>query len=192
MNNFRIAIILTLCLVGCEQTEKDKTQAIQAKVLVDTSVIAVMSTKYPTWVFKDAKPTELSMEELEAIEIALTKCISVFNAQQDGRIYGVDEHNRQVPIDKKGYLIDLPTYKRQYFPVINSQREKEVWINCLCSDILELYKRHELLKSWDWKKTYQRFNDGGNCFFHLKVNLATGKYYDFMTNGSETIDEENE
>lgn len=193
MTKLGIAIILTLYLMSCEpQTRKDKTQSIETKVSMDTSQIAVMSAKYPPWVFKNAEPTELSMEELGAIEIALTKCVSVFNAQKDGRIYGVNEYNREVPIDKRGYLIDLPRYKRQYFPVINKQGEKEVWINCLCSDILEFYKRHEWLKDWNWKKTYQRFNDGGNCFFYLKVNLTTGKYYDFMTNGSETIEEENQ
>lgn len=191
MANFSIAIILLLCLVGCEyQTKKDNTT--QTKVFIDTSLIAVMATKYPPWVFKGAKPADLSMNDLEAIEIALTKCISVFNAQEEKRFALKDKQLPELGLNKATFVIDLPKYKRQYFPVINSQGEKEVWINCLCPYALEWPNRFESFKDWNWKKTYVRFNDGGNCFFYLKVNLATGKYYDFMTNGSETIDEENQ
>ena len=27
-------------------------------------------------------------------------------------------------------------------------------------------------------------DDGGNCFFNVKVNLNTGQYYDLMVNGN--------
>jgi len=55
----------------------------------------------------------------------------------------------------------------------NEKGEKEVWINFFCV--------HYEDSSW---KTF-RFNvmDGGNCFYNLKVNLATKEIYDVNING---------
>jgi hypothetical protein len=68
--------------------------------------------------------------------------------------------------------IDLKRYKRQYVAVINNKGEKEIWINFFCND-------------WymDWKKEIIIVKDGGDCFFNLKINLTTRKYYDLMING---------
>jgi hypothetical protein len=72
------------------------------------------------------------------------------------------------------YGIDFKKYdyKRQYVSIINSIGEKEVWINCFCDSF---YK--------DWKKQILHVDDGGNCFFNLKVNLSTKKCYDIFVNG---------
>jgi hypothetical protein len=68
--------------------------------------------------------------------------------------------------------IDLKRYKRQYVAVINNKGEKEIWINFFCNDCDK-----------DWKKEIIIVKDGGDCFFNLKINLTTKKYYDFMING---------
>jgi hypothetical protein len=36
---------------------------------------------------------------------------------------------------------------------------------------------------YDWRKELFDVMDGGNCFFELKINLTSGKYYDLNVNG---------
>jgi hypothetical protein len=74
-------------------------------------------------------------------------------------------------------VIDLKRYKRQYIGVTNEKGEKEVWINCFCID------PHN--PKMNWKKEFVMVKGGGNCYFNLKVNLTTKKYYDFDTNSDE-------
>ncbi len=72
--------------------------------------------------------------------------------------------------------INLKDYKKQYIAVLNSKGEKEVWANCFCKAI---EKRIEFV---DWKKIPVKVIDGGNCFFHVKLNLAQRKTYDLKVN----------
>lgn len=76
----------------------------------------------------------------------------------------IDEYK----FEKTNFIIDLTRYRRQYMAAINSKGEKEVWINCFCEN---------------WKTSAVLVVDGGNCFFNLKVNLATGNYYELSING---------
>lgn len=71
-------------------------------------------------------------------------------------------------------VIDLKrgNYKRQYVAVTNDEGEKIVWINCFCQTDGE-----------NWKTSIIMVHDGGSCYFHLKVNLTKGVYYDFWMNG---------
>ncbi len=78
-------------------------------------------------------------------------------------------------VQKDNFLaekIDLDKYKRQYVTVINEKNEKIVWINCFCGN-------------WTKNSRKQIFavEDGGNCYFNLKINLTTKKIYDFIVNG---------
>ena len=67
--------------------------------------------------------------------------------------------------------LDLNKYKKQIIPIINKFGEKEVWINCFCQ-----YNEN-------WKTEIIRVDDGGDCYFNLKINLTKSKYYDFFVNG---------
>ncbi len=55
---------------------------------------------------------------------------------------------------------------------INEEGEKEVWVNCFCKT-----------DGQNWKKESIQVDDGGNCYFRVKINLTTGKYHDLMVNG---------
>lgn len=66
-------------------------------------------------------------------------------------------------------------YLKQCISVIDSNNEKEVWVNLLC-------------KGSKLNKEYQYYvitvNDGGDCFITMKVNIAKLKYYHVMVNGN--------
>ena len=70
----------------------------------------------------------------------------------------------------------LNHYTRQYQGMINEKGEKILWINCFCSNDPDKDFPH-------WRKHEVLVLDGGACFFNLKVNIITGKYYDFGVNG---------
>ena len=88
----------------------------------------------------------------------------------------VAEHDSAINTNKeKGEYIDLKKwdYKRQYVGYINKRGQKIVYVNCFCDTTGLNY----------WRKDLVEFNDGGDCFFHLKINLITKKWFDFIVNG---------
>jgi hypothetical protein len=128
---------------------------IQAKSNIDTSQYVVL--KYGNYkVFDNAKPTTLSVSEINQIDELLIKAINEFN----------DDKNHHVKI------MPLSKYKIQFVPVINSNGEKEVWINCFCET-----------DGIRWRKEIIFVEDGGNCYFQLKINLNIMKWYSFEVNG---------
>lgn len=138
MRILTIILLLIISISAIGQTTSDTTYAILKFDTLDS------------WVFKNAKPSVLSVNEINELD----KIISNFFA------------------DHKYALLDIKKYKRQYFPVINDKGEKEVWVNCFCGH-----------PDYDWKNKIVFVFDGGNCFFNVKVNLQTKKYYDLMING---------
>lgn len=169
-------VIVTLAIfVSSYSTTKEMVEKEQIKVsvTVDTSIIAILpynNSKH--WIFKEAKPTELSNEDFQKIETILTKCITEYNEKLNKEYEKDKKIHPEVKLDLNIYLIDLTRYKRQYIEVINTKGQKEVWVNCFCNT-----------RKRNWKKDIIFVNDGGNCYFKLKINLSTGQYYDFIVNG---------
>ena len=85
----------------------------------------------------------------------------------------VKEHDSALNAnDRKYYFIgDQSLYKRQYVCYKNKKGEKIVYVDCFCT----AYE--------GWHKEMMVIDDGGKCFFNLKINLNTKKYFDFMVNG---------
>lgn len=170
-----LIFLLTTCLTSCGQnkTKTKNNEQQQSVYSIDTSVVAILpfdTTQY--WVFKDSKPTDLTNDDLQKIEIILNKCISEYNPDQERQFKEINDKHPEYKLNKKNFIIDLTRYKRQYVAILNSNGEKEVWVNCFCD-------------TWekDWKKDLIEVLDGGNCYFSLKINLATGTYYELMVNG---------
>ncbi|MBS1753075.1 MAG: hypothetical protein JST34_03410 [Bacteroidetes bacterium] len=157
-----------LTIVSCGQTttnnQTDTTKVTMTPVQpVDTSLIAIIPfDKSRDWLFdKTYSPSTLTKSDIEKIERLMTDCI--------------DKYNNKLSSDNKQYFsIDLTKekYKRQYVAVINKNGDKEVWINCLCQT-----------HGNDWKTSIIMVDDGGNCYFNLKINLTKDKCYDLGVNG---------
>jgi hypothetical protein len=156
-----------LTIVSCGQTtnnNKESSKIIMATVQpVDTSLIAIIPfDNSRDWLFdKTYSPSTLTQNDIEKIEAVMTSCIDKYN-------------NNLSSENKKYFVIDLTKekYKRQYVAVTNKKGDKEVWINCLCQTHGD-----------NWKTSIIMVDDGGNCYFNLKINLTKEKCYDFGVNG---------
>jgi len=185
INYKEIMMKLAICMFGvifllsCKQNDtKSKSSTIPVlelgrfhKVVSPEYVILKYnSTKH--WFFKDSKAAELNLSEVKEIEMLLSKCINAYNSEQL-KIFEKDTKEKiGYKISKSQYIIDLKRYDRQFVPVINKKGEKEIWVNCFCGT-----------HSDDWKTNIVGVDDGGNCYFNLKINLTKKTYYDFGVNG---------
>lgn len=169
-----LTLISTFCLISCLQknTESKKQDKLTGTIQIDTSVFVVLplETDLP-WIFKTGKPTQLTTEDLLKIETILKKCIDEYNPDEEKQFMEMNAKHPDYKLDKNDYVIDLKRYKRQYMAIINPKGEKEVWINCFCGQWNERSRTDPVI-----------FDDGGNCYFNLKINLATGKYSEMMVN----------
>lgn len=78
-----------------------------------------------------------------------------------------------VQLHEERYLINLANYKRQLVVVTNKRGEKVVWVNCFCRKGNQASWRHQIVE----------VDDGGNCYFNVKLNLTRRIWYDLMVNG---------
>ena len=75
-------------------------------------------------------------------------------------------------LDEQSSIRDLGEYKTQVIGYINNSGEKVMYVNYFCSTF-----------GADWTKEFVSVDDGGNCFFQVKVNLDTENTFDFYVNG---------
>jgi len=143
------------------------------KLFNDSNYVILPYQTYYNWMFKNAKTATLESDEIKTIEKLLYKIVNVYNEQQINSYKKYKKSNPNYHVDKKDFLINLEEYKFHLVPILNEKGEKEVWINCFCSTY-----------NSDWKENIIIVKDGGKCYFNLKVNLTTKKYYDFIVNGT--------
>lgn len=129
------------------------------------------------WTFKNVKPAKLSQLELIEIEHILKIAIKDHNEIQKKVVIEQNKYPNSVPLTKTGYELKLEGYKRQYVPIINKKGQKEVWINFFCNDMEDGAFGDE-----KWRTALVLVEDGGNCFYHIKINLNTKKYYELEVN----------
>lgn len=65
----------------------------------------------------------------------------------------------------------VPDYKRQYLGILEDG-EQVIYANFFC----DAY-------SGEWREELVLVSDGGDCFFQVKYNVATGEFYDLSVNG---------
>jgi hypothetical protein len=166
---------LLFFLSSCGETTKNNPAqtSIASTYTVDTSIYAVLKfdTTY-TWLFKNAKPSSLTQTETEEIDSILKQCIDAYNPDQQLLFDTISTAHPEYNLKVGNFIINLSKYKRQYFPVINSAGQKEIWVNCFCNDFEK-----------NWRKEMLIVKDGGNCYFSLVINLATKTFSRFIVNG---------
>ena len=108
-------------------------------------------------------PTHLNTQELIEIEQVLDGAITKHNAKQKETVLKHNQNKLNTPITTTDYELQLKKYKRQYIAVINRKGEKEVFVNLFCD-----------ASNWEfWPTKLVQIEDGGNCYFNLKVNMQT-------------------
>ena len=173
-----IIFIILISISSCNGTKKtieiktnEKTQP-KFKLAESDFVILPFNIDW-YWIFKNVTPAELTKSELIEIENILNLAVKENNERQK---INLKKHNEEYPKNKwnkTGFELKLKGKKRQYVPVINEKGEKEIWINFFCND----------WKSDSWKTDLMIVNDGGNCYFNLKVNLTNKSYSELRING---------
>jgi hypothetical protein len=159
-------ISLTILILALGQTLCGQVGKYRESDSFDTSHIAIFRyNSTQTWIFKDGKQAALSKAEFELLDSLLTNCVTTYNNEQRQKYKG--KHS------VKNHLINLQSHKRQYIAIINNKGETEVWINCFCDT-------HDR----DWRRELIIVDDGGVCYFNLKVNLTKKTFYDLVVNGT--------
>ena len=107
--------------------------------------------------------SSLTKSDILVIETLLSKSVRNYNNSHDRKRW-------------RKPIIDLQNgkYARQLMLSLNSKGEIIVWVNCIC--------RRQGQNS-DWRKGLISADDGGNCYFNLKINLTTKEYFDLSVNG---------
>ena len=136
----------------------------QSKKPIDSNIYAIIPFHKQSFMPFDSsyRSTSLIKSEIELMETLLKKCIAEYNSIE------LKENLSQNIID-----ITKTVYKKQLVAVLNRKGEKEVWMNCFCDNI-----------GPKWKKYILMVDDGGNCYFNLKVNLTTKTYSNLRVNGN--------
>lgn len=65
------------------------------------------------------------------------------------------------------------SYKRQYFGTLGKQKERRLRVHFLCATT------HHA----NWTRSLILVSDGGDCYFELDFDLATGRYLDLQVHG---------
>ena len=173
-------IILTLLIFisSCNQKVKQKEgEEVEIEEEVenisepDFTIFEFDSSWY--WIFKNVETTDISKSELNEIDQLIDLAIRENNENQKKYL---QKHNLEYPEHQwteTGFELDLEKgYHKQYVPVINESGEKIVWINFFCSTF-----------NYNWKKEIIMVDDGGNCFFNIKINLTKKTYSELSING---------
>ena len=98
---------------------------------------------------------------------------------------------RKAEADSMFTFLKVPTlesmrihYYRQYafYKTINSQ--KMVYLNAFCELIEYPIETDDgiVMELWDWENEIIDVEDGGLCYWQLKIDLETNSYFDFKTN----------
>ena len=178
MTNLTLLIFsfsLLFFLSSCGQTTNNNQArtSTASHDTIDTSKYAVLKfDTSDTWLFENAKPSDLTQNEIEEIESILKQHIQSYNPKQQLEFDSISKAHPEYNLKVDNFIINLSTYKRQYFPVVNSAGQKEVWVNCFCNDFDK-----------NWRSNMLIVQDGGNCYFSLTINLVTKKISRFIVNG---------
>ena len=167
-------------LGACNQQEKTKpvasSESLQLRIIESkpdsTSFVVLPFDKKSDYLFKGAKPAELSVTEISRVESLLKQAVHEHNKAQEKDYQEMLKSSPNTPYGRENYFIDLQKYRRQFIAMYNASGEKEVWVNCFCSG-----------SESNWRREVVMVDDGGNCFFNLKINLFKGTWHDMMVNG---------
>ena len=152
-----IIVSFTFC-----STHSQTSAIVLPDLSFDTTMIAVIPFAVKNFygeLDSTNTPSILTQEDITELEILFNKSVKEHDSALNAK-------------DRKYYTIgDQSLYKRQYVCYKNKNGEKIVYIDCFCT----AYE--------GWHKEMMVIDDGGKCFFNLKINLNTKKYFDFMVNG---------
>ena len=170
---FIVLILISSCKEKTKTEQNDTLSKPEAQFELDKTDYSILTIEPKNgWIFKNGKLSDLSQSELIEAEKILKKVVEKSNETQKRNL---KIHNEKYPENKwteTGFELDLNKFQRQYWPVINENGEKIVWINFFCSDNEPISTDNIVMVM-----------DGGNCYFNIKINLTNKTYSELSING---------
>ena len=171
-NSLKILGLFLACLCSCKNPKEisDSFTTSKQTETVDPKIAILINTEYNNWLqkkygFERWNPTDKDLILVEEIlDIAI--------------------NNKEFDFLKKPIKKNIENYYRQYVPYINKNGEKIIKINAFC-EILENPPNPEKgITEWtemDWRNEYVIVDDGGYCYWQIKINIDTNQYIDLVT-----------
>lgn len=151
---FRISLFsLVLLLITC------KKQDDRVAVLKNNKVQPIVPLKN----VKFWNPKEVDFEVVNTI---LEKAID------DNVIFFLGEPKRKSFFE----------YYKQYVPYIDERGHRIIIVNAFC-EIPTFWNENDEKVEFDWRNNIVLVDDGGDCYWGIKVDLDTQTYFDFRVNG---------
>jgi len=129
--------------------------------------------------YENTTPTDLKFYEMEMVDSIVKYAIADYNRKQKEDFERLSSYIPGWEDDQERYLSGFDAYFRQYVPLINERGEKEIWIYCFC----DVSGMNGEMDGLNWRTDLVQVNDGGNCHFHLVVNLTQKTFAHLMVNG---------
>ena len=163
--------LFSILFSSCSFEQGNSNNAGNIDLLDEKAVILKKSdykgSRHP---YEDLKDWTPKNEDLEIVRIALTKAIN---------------KNEFYFIKNANYSSLISGFYRQYFPFIDNNGNQIIAINAFC-EILEepSYEdpKNPKLVPWDWKNEYISMEDGGSCYWRVKINISDTSYFNLMIN----------
>jgi hypothetical protein len=163
-----LVLIFSFLIVSCFNDNDNKIDDISTK---DSSFVIFKLDSVNRWLIKNAAPASLNSVELNLIDSILRKAIDNYNSDRKIWLDSLTKSNPAFSLSLEDLKINVYSYKRQYLPYLNSNGEKEVWVNCLCDT------------NKNWKDGVLIIEDGGKCYFNLIINLSNKSSHTLIVNG---------
>lgn len=162
ITNFEIIlfyIVPFLLLTSCSGQKSNKS--------IDTKMTLIQDTKFIKWVtgkdFTIWKPNQIDLNKVDEL---------LNEAIEENKFYFL----------KTKKISELRKSYRQYLCYINEKGEKIIYINSMC-ELFTDYDEDNNPIPFDWKNKMVDISDGGECYWNIKINITTTKYYELRING---------
>jgi hypothetical protein len=149
----RSLLMLLLCVVSLSAF---------AQRHVDTALYTILTyddhaKMAMNWQFLNARPDSMTGVQVDSAEELIDSAYASY----------LRDANKDIHL-----LQPLEVYHRQYVALINEQGEREIWINFFCGSFGN-----------DWKHSVMVVDDGGGCFFQIRLNWSKKKVVELLPNG---------
>ena len=170
IDKFKIVVVLFLFMISCKWTGEKRdicnigifaTKDSSITVINDTSQIKHITASNCFWI-----PSKSQLDLIDSIiNIATNDTSKVTN--------------------KRFIIRDFKKYYRQYVCYKDKNNDSIIYVNAFCQIPTNHFDSAGInkIKKFDWKNNFILMDDGGSCYWQIKINFTTKKYFDFMING---------
>lgn len=159
-------MVLISCKWQSKQSDSKIDKAFSDGDTLNTLILDTIESKYitkskPLWT-----PTNAQIDQIDSILIkAIKDTLEITNNEFE--------------------IKDINGYYKQYVCYVDNSGDLIVFINAFCHlHYAPVDSADKVIwKTFDWKNKILFVNDGGACYWYIRINLTQKKYFDFSVNG---------